>query len=732
MEPLGLAYRSDVSRCFSWGHGEVRRKQPFSFLNDKATDQTIAALEQEQEQEQEYSQLTLVQWSNNQVVDSRQAFYSYLVSIIYVHSLASCLALPKSKSISTRAGRHLKSSLERKLTATVSNIHSLGVRSNLPVLGHGVPVGKITTGEVGAEDDTLARLDRETVKVPQHELGVVGTTKADVDLWDFLADYAAGVGDVGVDGEEHVVEGLVSTWSNIAASWVVGLWGAVTGALRSSVVQSVSWLPARCLQVGAVDVWVDVVVDAGEVRWHNVFRGVVADRAVGRSCGCLAGGWGVLPSVVRFNFKVGEFECSITQAKAEFVHRCNVLLVKGTVVNKDALGEGLLRRLNAIVGFVDNVSSPLGAVAAPSEGSLASRVCFAVENVGDGISTLLAWNACPYDSRDIWVLVPLVDKDRADGVDDNDSVVALAGDVLDQRVAVVPESKVVAVTLVAVYDDVALAGISVDENNRNTADVWHATSQGRDLAVGVVIGDRLDELAVASDLSLDGLEGSDEVWELRSSGTPAHCESAIVASAVGATIWSVLVLRSIRAKDRSELLLASEGEGTSVLQENSTFDGSLSDVGRVFSLDINVVVDLSVVLRRIEMLESESVLGPRREVWRIVDLVVLTLDIVPGCNDTNGHVIQTPLWDGTVEDGNGQVGSPVALAGVEGSVTRHGHVCGKLVRGVLSSSRRLHLPSPASAELTPECCACQSLTTNPWKPSSPFRSPLRVALFWQP
>ena len=38
--------------------------------------------------------------------------------------------------------------------------------------------------------------------------------------------------------------------------------------------------------------------------------------------------------------------------------------------------------------------------------------------------------------------------------------------------------------------------------------------------------------------------------------------------------------------------------------------------------------------------------------------------------------------------------------------------------------------SPANAEATPECWAFQSLTTKPWNPSSPFKIPFKILLFW--
>jgi hypothetical protein len=61
----------------------------------------------------------------------------------------------------------------------------------------------------------------------------------------------------------------------------------------------------------------------------------------------------------------------------------------------------------------------------------------------------LAWKTSPEDSGDVLAVVEGVDKDWADGVDDDNGVVAESRDVLNQSLAVLPESEVVAVTGVA-------------------------------------------------------------------------------------------------------------------------------------------------------------------------------------------------------------------------------------------------------------------------------------------
>jgi hypothetical protein len=62
-------------------------------------------------------------------------------------------------------------------------------------------------------------------------------------------------------------------------------------------------------------------------------------------------------------------------------------------------------------------------------------------------------------------------------VHDDNSVVALRGDGVDKNVTVIPKSKVVAVALIAVEDNVSLASISICENNACTANLGDTVSK---------------------------------------------------------------------------------------------------------------------------------------------------------------------------------------------------------------------------------------------------------------
>jgi hypothetical protein len=124
-------------------------------------------------------------------------------------------------------------------------------------------------------------------------------------------------------------------------------------------------------------------------------------------------------------------------------------LVKRTVVDEDTLLKVVLRAAVAVGRLVDQIWAILGCGATDGERKLATGVLTAVENVGNGVTGLLAWKTSPENGGDVLAVVERVDKYRADGVDNDDGVVAKRRDVLDKSLAVLPESKVVAVTSIA-------------------------------------------------------------------------------------------------------------------------------------------------------------------------------------------------------------------------------------------------------------------------------------------
>jgi hypothetical protein len=54
--------------------------------------------------------------------------------------------------------------------------------------------------------------------------------------------------------------------------------------------------------------------------------------------------------------------------------------------------------------------------------------------------------------------------------------------------------------------------------------------------------------------------------------------------------------------------------------------------------------------------------------------MIFSVDKVPCCDDADGHIIKSVLGDGSVQNGDCEVGSPERGTAVEADVTRHGHI----------------------------------------------------------
>lgn len=168
-----------------------------------------------------------------------------------------------------------------------------------------------------------------------------------------------------------------------------------------------------------------------------------------------------------------------------------------------------------VVRLVDHVGRAIVAASdAPGERSLSTRVDLAVEDVGDSIAGLLAWDTSPDDGGHVLMIIPGLDQDGTNSVHDDDGVVALRGDSVDKSVAIVPKCEVVTVALIAIEDDITFASVCVREDNAGTFNLLGTVSEGSDLSGCGVVEDALDRATVAENLSLDSLEGSDKVREI--------------------------------------------------------------------------------------------------------------------------------------------------------------------------------------------------------------------------
>lgn len=230
--------------------------------------------------------------------------------------------------------------------------------------------------------------------------------------------------------------------------------------------------------------------------------------------------------------------------------------------------------------------------------------------------------------------------------------------------------------------------------NTSAVDFISTLGENFNLAVGGAIKDTFDGLAVRANLVLDGCVRGDQVREVGSSvnhwsaftfplfattlnspTAPAHRHRAVVASSVATAVRSVLVIGSVLTEDTDELLVATKGQSTIlVLQQDSTLRSDLTNVITVVVLNINMIVDLFIALLSNVVTVSESSCSPRRKVGGIFDLVALSVDEVPRCDDTDSHVIDSVLRNGAIQYGDGEVGTPEGSSAVEANVSRHGHV----------------------------------------------------------
>lgn len=388
----------------------------------------------------------------------------------------------------------------------------------------------------------------------------------------------------------------------------------------------------------------------------------------GRGGGVAAGGR-VLGDGVLDDLQVGVGEGGVGQTEAELVDGSDVALVEAAVVDEDTLLEVVLRSVLAVVGLVQKLSAVVLTLGAEGKGELSTRVDAAVQDVSKSVAGLLARETGPDEGGDVGVVVESTKLDGAHTVDDDNGVVVDRSNVADQSLAVVPDSKVVTVTNVAVEVDVALTTVGVDKD-KSVADLG---SEGIDPVVVPVISDPVNDTVVLVDLVLNGSKRRNEVREVGRSRSPTHGEGAVGAAAVIAAVRARLRVASIATENAEELLLASERESAvDVLQEDSRLGCGLTNVLGVVGTDVDVLVDKAEVGLTAGVSIAVGVKGPGVEVGRAVVLVAVGVEV--SGHDTGGSIVDTPLRNGAVDDSKSQVGTPEGGTGAEDGVTRHGHI----------------------------------------------------------
>jgi len=385
----------------------------------------------------------------------------------------------------------------------------------LPVLSNSVPVAEVLPGEVERESLSGTDIDGLALEVPENTDGVVGTTKADVELGNLVTSDLAIVGDIHSDSEENLVKACVTAETVVRAGRQTRLRAAVRAVRRPSVVQAILGVVGGSPEVCAVEARVDVGKDKVKAWRAKVVSSPVADGAVGRCGRSLAGSRLVGRCILGGDLEVAVRECGVRETVAELVDGSLVELVEVAVVDEDTLDKVVLGSTFAVVWLVDHVRWAVRAASlAPGERSLSTRVDLAKEDVGDGVAGLLAGNTGPDDRGHVLVLVPVLNQHSSDSVHDNDGVVALRSNSVDESVALVPQGEVVAIALIAIKDNVSLTSIRVCENDACTIDLESAVGKGGLLSIGVVIDDTFESATVAKHLGLDGLERSDKVREV--------------------------------------------------------------------------------------------------------------------------------------------------------------------------------------------------------------------------
>lgn len=263
----------------------------------------------------------------------------------------------------------------------------------------------------------------------------------------------------------------------------------------------------------------------------------------------------------------------------------------------------------------------------------------------------------------------VVDQNGTDAVNDNNSVGAERGDILDQVFTVLPNGHVVAVSFVAVNGNVAFATSGIDKDD--TGNVGLA-DEGLSFSPLVVAQNALITCAVFDSLILQSSIGGDKVREVGSTGAPNHGKSTVVTASVRAAIRTTRIRASIVTNDCNKLRLV-EGQDTIVLEDNGTLCSRFADVVGMVVAHVNLKVDLLHVLLCRSLAIGKAVTAPREEIGLHLGLESVA-DIEPRSHDAHGHVINSVSGNSAVEDRNGEIAAPETTAGIELGITGHRHV----------------------------------------------------------
>ena len=191
------------------------------------------------------------------------------------------------------------------------------------------------------------------------------------------------------------------------------------------------------------------------------------------------------------------------------------------IVEIESLSEILLR--NLCVGSIHDTGGWAIVLEATTNcvGELPAGVGVTVEDVDEGVSRFLTGEVRPDDGADVAVVDPLLHDNGTNRVYDYNGVAASLGSSKDEVVAPFLGIEVVSVADVVVPGDVSFSRVGIDEHE---ADILLGGIDFDFSEEGVVQNGR-DLGSVLGGLLLDSFKWGDEVFEIRTSRTPADGKS---------------------------------------------------------------------------------------------------------------------------------------------------------------------------------------------------------------
>jgi len=109
---------------------------------------------------------------------------------------------------------------------------------------------------------------------------------------------------------------------------------------------------------------------------------------------------------------------------------------------------------------------------------LSAWVPLPIQHIRNRIASLIALESSPHDSRNIRVIRPLLDDQRAHRVHNDNRVVVLSRNGLDESITSMPGSEVLTVAHVSVDDDILFTGIAADKDEGSRLASGHAGCAG--------------------------------------------------------------------------------------------------------------------------------------------------------------------------------------------------------------------------------------------------------------